>query len=61
MSILNSPLPSQLAEHKKRTTICEVRNPGPGLGQAQQCGGVKAVHGISSLDDLISKGNTYMI
>jgi hypothetical protein len=27
----------------------EVGNPGPGLGQAQQCGGVKPVTGIPNL------------
>ena len=27
----------------------DVRNPGPGLGQAQNCGGVKPVHGTPTL------------
>ena len=34
---------------KNKTTTYEVGNPGPGLGQAQQCGGVKPVNGIITL------------
>jgi hypothetical protein len=26
---------------KKKTTVYNVGNPGPGLGQAQKCGGIK--------------------
>jgi hypothetical protein len=37
-----------LTEHKKTMTY-DVGNPGPGLGQAQQCGGVKTVNGIPTL------------
>jgi len=29
-------------------TSYDVGNPGPGLGQAQKCGGVKPVKGIST-------------
>jgi hypothetical protein len=36
----------QIIEHKN-TTIYDVRNPGPGLRQAQQYGGVKQFNGIS--------------
>jgi hypothetical protein len=37
----NNHLSPELSEHKKNTTTYEVGNPGPGFGQAQQCGGVK--------------------
>jgi len=32
-----------------KTTPYDIRNPGPGLGQAQQCGGGKPVNGIPTL------------
>ena len=38
----NNDLSSQLIEHNKRPEMV-LRNPGPGLGQAQTCGGVKLV------------------
>ena len=34
----------QIIEHKKTKTF-DVGNPGPGLGQAQKCGGVKTING----------------
>jgi hypothetical protein len=37
---------AELTEHNK---VNDVGNPGPGLGQAQQYGGVKPVDGISTL------------
>jgi len=36
----------------------DVTNAGPGLGQAQQCGGVKPVNGISTLSLLITRSLT---
>ena len=33
----------------KKTTTHDVGDPGPGLGQAQQCGGVKSVNGVPTL------------
>jgi hypothetical protein len=30
----------------RKTTACDVGNPGPSLGQAQNCGGFKPVNGI---------------
>jgi hypothetical protein len=33
----------------KNTTINDVGNPGPGLGQAQKCDGVKPLNGIPTL------------
>jgi hypothetical protein len=33
----------------QKNMTCDVGNPGPGLGQAQKCGGVKPVNGISCL------------
>jgi hypothetical protein len=38
-----------LTEHKKNSMTYEVGNPGPGLGQAQECGRVKLVNKISIL------------
>ena len=40
---------TELAEHKKKTTTYDVGSPGPGLGQAQKCGGVKSIYGITTL------------
>ena len=45
-------------EHKEKTMTYDVRNPSSGLGQAQQCGGMKEMHGIPpphplDLDNLI--------
>jgi len=38
-----------------------VGNPGPGLGQAPKCGGIKPFNGIQHpLDTWISNGNTYI-
>jgi hypothetical protein len=34
---------------KKNTTTYDVRNPGPGLGQAHKCVRVKLVYGIPTL------------
>ena len=34
----------QITEHKKTKTF-DVGNPGPGLGQAQKCGGDKTING----------------
>jgi hypothetical protein len=31
----------------------DIGNPSPGLGQAQQCGGVKPINGISTLPSLL--------
>jgi hypothetical protein len=39
----------KLAEHKKKTMIYDIGNPGPGLGQAQQSGGVNLVNVIPTL------------
>jgi hypothetical protein len=39
----------ELTEHKKMTMTHDVGNLGPGLRQAQKCGGVKAVNGIPTL------------
>jgi hypothetical protein len=38
----------------KKTTTYEVRNPGPGLRQAQKCGRVKYINGIPTLPLLIT-------
>jgi len=38
---------------KKKTTIYDAGNAGPGLGQAQKCGGVKTVNGIPTRSLLI--------
>ena len=48
---------TELVKHKK-----DIGNPGPGLIQAQKCGGVKPVYGIPIplLDNWISNGNTYL-
>jgi hypothetical protein len=35
---------TELTEHTK-TAKCDLGNPGSGLGQAQQCGGVKPING----------------
>jgi hypothetical protein len=37
---------------------CEVRNPGPGLEQAQTCGRVKPVNGIQTFPLLIIASQT---
>ena len=37
----------------QKTTTFDVQNPGLGLGQAQQCGGVKPVNGIPILSRCI--------
>ena len=37
---------NHLSQITKKTTTCEVGNPGPGLGQAQKSGMVKLVNGI---------------
>jgi hypothetical protein len=42
----NNHLSPQSIEHKKKTMIYDVGNPGPSLGQAQQCGGVKPLIGF---------------
>ena len=34
---------TELTEHKKAMS-CDVGNPGPGMGQAQKCGGIKSVN-----------------
>ena len=36
-------------KNTRKTTRYDVRNPGPDLGQAQKCGGVKPVNGIPAL------------
>ena len=38
---INNHLLHQIIEHQKKTTTYDVGNPGPGLGQAQKCGGIK--------------------
>ena len=43
-----SPLTSTI-EHEKKTTTYDVGNPGPGLEQAQKCGRIKPINGISTL------------
>ena len=52
---------TELTEHKN-TTTCEVENGGPGLGQAQKCGGVNQLmwSQLSSVDNWISHGNAYI-
>ena len=42
----NNPLPLHSLDVKQITTY-DVWNAGPCLGQAQQCGGIKLVNGIS--------------
>ena len=42
----NNHLSSQLNSLNTKTTTSDVGNPGPGLGQAQQCGRVKPINGI---------------
>jgi hypothetical protein len=37
----------------KMSTTYDAGNPGPGLGQAHKCGGIKPVNGISILQLLI--------
>ena len=46
----------------KKTTIYKVGPPGPGLGQAKECGRVKPLMGAQSflLMNWISNGNTYI-
>ena len=36
----NNQQSPQIIEHKKNPTTYDIGNPGPGLGQAQKCGGV---------------------
>jgi hypothetical protein len=44
----------------KKTTTYDVRNPGPGLRQAQQCSGLYSlIRSHSPLDNWISNGYTY--
>ena len=50
---------TELTEHKK-TAKCDLGNPGSGLGQAQQCGGVKPINGIPPLDSWISNSACFM-
>jgi hypothetical protein len=47
---------TELTEHIKTMTY-DVGNPGPGLGQAQQCGGVKTVNGIPTPPSVIETIN----
>ena len=57
---MNNRLSPQLLNIEKTTTY-DVGNPGPCLGQAQQCGGVKPVNGIPTpVDNWISNCNTYI-
>ena len=51
---MNNQLSSELTELKKKTTTNEFGNPGPGLGQAQICGGVKPVNGITTFPLMIT-------
>ena len=56
----NNHLASELSSlNKKKTTTHDFGNPGPGLGQAQKCGGVKPVNEIPTLSSwyLISNDN----
>jgi hypothetical protein len=46
---MNNHLSYLLAEQKKNTSIYEVENPGPGLGQTYKYGGTKPVKRISTL------------
>ena len=47
---------TELIKYKK-----DIGNPGPGLIQAQKCGGVKPVYRMPILlDNWISNGNTYL-
>ena len=45
----NEQLPVTFTHWEKRETTCDVGNPGPGLGQAQTCGGVKPGNQIQTL------------
>ena len=52
-----------IASHFKSTNIVknttyDVRNPGPGMGQAESCGGVKLVNGIPTLSLFINGSPT---
>ena len=49
----NNHLSPELLDYKKKTRTYDVVNPGPGLGQAQKCGGVISVNGIPSLHLLL--------
>ena len=60
---MNNHLSLQLIGTFKNTMTYDIRNPGPGLGQAQTYGRVKLLNGISTL--LLNKldpmpGNTYL-
>ena len=59
---MNNHLSLQLIGTFKNTMTYDIRNPGPGLGQAQTYGRVKLLNGISTLL-LIGypmPGNTYL-
>jgi hypothetical protein len=60
---MNNHLSLQLIGTFKNTMTYDIRNPGPGLGEAQTYGRVKLLNGISTL--LLNKldpmpGNTYL-
>ena len=60
---MNNHLSLQLIGTFKNTMTYDIRNPGPGLGEAQTYGRVKLLIGISTL--LLNKldpmpGNTYL-
>ena len=59
----NEQSPLILAEHKKDHDIYDIEHSGPGLGQAQKCGGLNLLMGSQSspLDNWISKVNTFII
>ena len=46
---INNHLSHKIIEHKKNTMIYCIRNLAPGLGQAQKCGGIKLVNGVTTL------------
>ena len=43
----------QIIEHKKYSDICWYKNPGPDLGWAHNCDGVKQVKGIPTISKLL--------
>ena len=56
----NCHLSSQPMELNKKTTTYKDGNPGPGLGQAHNCGGVKPVNG-SIFIQVNLKENHYIV
>ena len=60
MVLLHQYQQNEHSSKKRNTMIYGISNPGTGLGQAQQCGRVKRVHGIPNLpsNNWISNDNT---